>query len=81
MSLFDKLVVWSLPAVPKAVVGYFSKDYIAGSTMDEALDTIADLNQQGAMATLDLLGEEVTRREQSEQAADTYIKMLEEIDR
>lgn len=79
MSLFDKLVVWSLPAVPKAIVGYFSKDYIAGSTMDEALDTIADLNQQGAMATMDLLGEEVTRREQSEQAANTYIKMLEEI--
>jgi len=81
MSLIDKLVVWGLPAVPKSLVGYFSKDYIAGSTMQEALDVIAGLNGQGAMATMDLLGEEVTRPEQSEKAADTYIKMLEEIDR
>jgi len=81
MSLFDKLVVLSLPLAPKPLVGYFSKNYIAGSTMQDALDVIADLNSQGAMATMDLLGEEVTRREQSEEAADTYIKMLEEIDR
>jgi proline dehydrogenase len=80
MSLFEKMVIWSLPLVPKPIVGYFSKNYIAGSTLDEAIRVIKDLNAKGMMATMDLLGEEVTEKEQSLDATEQYIKMLEEIE-
>ncbi len=81
MSMLDKMVVWSLPLVPKSLVGYFSRDYIAGPEMGDAMAVVEELNSRGIMATLDLLGEVVTRKEQSTAAADEYIRMLEEIDR
>ena len=48
MSLLNKAVSLALPAVPKPIVGFFSKRYIAGSTRDEAFrvavgDRIAQL--------------------------------------
>ena len=81
MGLLDKLVVWSLPFIPKTVIGYFSKNYIAGSTMEDAFSVISDLNKKGMMATLDLLGEEVKTKEQAEAAANEYITLLEEINK
>ncbi|RMH63507.1 MAG: proline dehydrogenase [Calditrichaeota bacterium] len=81
MRFLDKMVVWSLPLVPKPLVGFFSRDYIAGSEMKDALDIVKELNGKGIMVTLDLLGEEVTHKEQSTAAADEYIRMLEEINR
>ncbi len=63
MSLFDKLVVKSLPLVPKPVVRYFSKRYIAGEHLPEAIYAVRDLNGIGFMATMDVLGESVTEKE------------------
>ena len=79
MRIFDKLVVWSLPLVPKPIVGYFSKIYIAGSKLEDAVRVIKELNTNGMMATMDLLGEESKEVEKSAQAADEYIKILKAI--
>ena len=43
MSLFDRLVVRTLPFVPKTVVGIVARRYIAGETADEALTTATEL--------------------------------------
>lgn len=77
MGLLDKLVVWSLPVVPKFMVGYFSRNYIAGSTLEKAVAKVKELNTKGIMATMDLLGEEITHKEQATKAADTYITILD----
>jgi proline dehydrogenase len=63
MSLFDKLVVKTLPLVPKPVVKYFSKRYIAGDQLSEAVHVVANLNKIGLMGTMDVLGESVTDRD------------------
>jgi proline dehydrogenase len=81
MNLLDKLTVWFLPFVPKPIVGYFSKPYIAGSNWEDALKVIKELNRKGIMATVDLLGEEITKKEQSTAAAEEYMKILYEIDK
>jgi proline dehydrogenase len=81
MSLFDKIIVLMLPFVPKPIVGYFSKTYIAGSTLDDAVSVVKDLNNKGMMATVDLLGEEVSKREQAIEAADMYKKILKTINK
>jgi proline dehydrogenase len=60
MSILDKLVVITLPLVPKPVVRYFSKRYIAGEFLPEAVHAVRELNQKGFMATMDVLGESVS---------------------
>lgn len=79
MSLFDWLVVRGLPLVPKAIVGRVASRYVAGETLDDALREVARLAGQGAMATLDLLGEEVTERDKAVATATEYERMLDTI--
>ncbi|KAA3610424.1 MAG: proline dehydrogenase [Calditrichaeota bacterium] len=81
MNLFDSLIINTLPLVPKPIVGFFSRNYIAGPSLDDAVKVVKNLNSQGIMATLDLLGEEVKEKKQSTDAANQYVDMLEEIDR
>ena len=61
MGLFDRAVVRVLPAVPRSVVRRVSAPYIAGPTLDDARRTVAALNAEGKTATVDVLGEEMTR--------------------
>ncbi len=80
MSFFNKLVVWGIPFVPKPIVGYFSKNYIAGPTLDDAVATVKDLNAKGMMATMDLLGEESMNKEEAEAAVAEYMRIIQTID-
>jgi proline dehydrogenase len=79
MSLFNRLLVGSLPIVPKFVVGKVASRYVAGESIDDALSTVQSLNAEGAMATVDLLGEEVERREKAQWAVDEYVRVFEAI--
>ncbi|MBD3223239.1 MAG: proline dehydrogenase [Caldithrix sp.] len=79
MSLMDKLVVWSLPLVPKPIVGYFSKTYIAGSKLEDAVRVVKNLNAQNITGTIDLLGEENHKEEDVVKAVDQYKSVLDAI--
>lgn len=63
--------------MPKSVVGYFSKKYIAGESIDDAIRVTRELNRQGIHATIDVLGEAVKNREE---AIDSKNKALEVLD-
>jgi proline dehydrogenase len=78
-SLFDRLVVGTLPFVPKTVVRSFARRYVAGETLEDAIRTVRELSAEGAMATIDVLGESVTRREQTERTRDEYLQVLDAI--
>jgi proline dehydrogenase len=52
-----------LPLVPKPVVWAVARRYIAGETLADALRVTRDLEARGRLATLDLLGEQLTGRE------------------
>ena len=79
MSLIDTLVVKSLPLAPKGLVRIVSKKYIAGDTVHDAMKTVARLNAEGAMATVDVLGEFVERADVARHETDRAIKTLDEI--
>ena len=81
MSLFSRLVVVGLPLVPKFIVGKIASRYVAGETLEDALEEVKKLNAEGAMATMDVLGEEVTQREKAEAAVEEYIRLFHAIDR
>ncbi len=78
-SLFDRLVVGTLPFVPKPVVRRFARRYVAGETLEDAVRTVRELDAEGALSTIDVLGESVTRREQTEATRDEYLRVLDTI--
>jgi proline dehydrogenase len=79
MSLFDKAISLTLPAVPKPIVGYFSKRYIAGSTRDDAFRVVRELEREGAMATLDILGEFISSLEEADANTRAYVELVQQI--
>lgn len=79
MKALNSAIVRTLPLVPKSIVRRFASRYVAGETLEEAMALVARLNAEGCMATLDVLGEDVTRREETEQAVLDYEKALAEI--
>ena len=81
MSVFNRLVVGTLPLVPKPIVRRFARRYVAGDTLDKAVAQVRDLNAQGAMATLDVLGEEVLDAERAAKFTEECVRVLETIDR
>ncbi|HEY4563106.1 MAG TPA: proline dehydrogenase family protein [Thermoanaerobaculia bacterium] len=81
MSVFNRMLVTGLPAVPKPIVGRVASRYVAGEDLADAVRVVRALNQQGAMATVDVLGEEVSEREKATAAVEEYLQVFETIDR
>ncbi len=57
----------------------FASRFVAGETLDTAIAATRDLNAKGITTTLDLLGESVTSRAESEAARDAAIGILDRI--
>jgi proline dehydrogenase len=81
VTLLDRAIVRLLPAVPKPVVQLFSARYIAGPSLEDAVRVVKRLNAEGKMATIDVLGEEVTREEDARAIAQAYRDVFDEIER
>jgi proline dehydrogenase len=54
----------------------FSKRFIAGRTLEEALAVCRRLNAEGIAVTLDILGESVTTLQEAAAARDAYLRTL-----
>ena len=79
MTLLDKVIVRTLPAVPRPVVRRLSSRYIAGPTLDDAVRVVRALNANGKMATIDVLGEEITNAGEARRIARQYHEVLARI--
>ncbi len=62
-----------------SVARKFASRFVAGETIDTAVEAVRDLNKRRITASLDLLGESVTRESEAAQAKDTYLQMLDRI--
>jgi proline dehydrogenase len=58
---------------------FLAKRFIAGETVEDAVDAVAALNAAGITATLDFLGEDVTAAAEAERTRDAYFALLEAI--
>jgi proline dehydrogenase len=79
MNLLDRMVALSLPLVPRPIVGRFARSYIAGTGMQDAFRAVRDLSRQGAMATLDILGEFVSSEEEAAANTSAYVELVRNI--
>ncbi|MBA2383830.1 MAG: proline dehydrogenase family protein [Actinobacteria bacterium] len=80
MSLLDSAIVRALPAVPRPVVRRLSARYIAGPELADARRVVAELNAAGKLATVDVLGEEITHPHEARAIARAYLDVLDAID-
>ena len=65
--------------VPRPVIWRFSSRYIAGTSLEDAYQTVRELNDSGSTATIDVLGEDSTSRVQVEAAERIYLAGLDGI--
>ena len=66
-------------AMGTPIVRNLARRFVPGTTLDEAIPVVRALNERGAMATLDVLGESVTDRETAKRAAAAYVATLDRI--
>jgi proline dehydrogenase len=81
VSLVDSAIARLLPAVPKPVVRRISARYIAGEELDDALRVVRRLNDEGKLATIDVLGEETANADEARAIAAAYRETFEAIER
>ncbi len=79
MSLLNNLIVDAVQLMPKSVVGFFSKKYIAGDTIEKAIQCVRGLNAKGIYATMDVLGESITHKDEAVEAKTKCLEVLDTI--
>jgi len=67
--------------VPRPVVQKLSERYIAGPELKDARETVRRLNAEGKMATIDVLGEEITNEDEAAAIVRSYQDVFADIQR
>ena len=74
--MFNKLIAATLPYMPKKLVWIFSKRYIAGETIADAVRESKKLNDQGIKVTVDLLGEFIKNLDEATENKEAYLEII-----
>ncbi len=77
MNMINKAIASVIPHFPKKFVWIFSKKYIAGETIDDAIKASKSLNEHGVKVTVDLLGEFITNINQADDNRDQYLRIVD----
>jgi proline dehydrogenase len=77
--LIDRALATALPVVPRPLVRHFADRYMAGETLQDAVDTVRVLNQLDMTATVDVLGEFTHVPQEAEAMVAEYERVLDAI--
>jgi proline dehydrogenase len=80
-NLFDRTIAAFLPITPRFIVKRVAARYVAGESLDEALPVMRRIQEAGACATLDVLGEEIHDISEGAEAVQAYRDCLDLIAR
>lgn len=75
--MINRLIADTLPFLPKRLVWFFSHSYIAGETVDAAMDACQRLNADGIKTTVDILGEFIQNMDEAENNRDEYLALID----
>jgi len=79
--MFNKMIAGLLPYMPRNFVWLFSKRYIAGKTLEQAIQVSKELNNEGIMVTIDVLGEFIKTLEEAERNKNEYLEVIEKVEK
>jgi len=77
--MFNKMIAAMLPYFPKKLIWIFSKRYIAGVTVDDAIRVSKDLNKEGIKVTIDILGEFIKNLDEATKNKVEYVELIDRI--
>jgi proline dehydrogenase len=80
MGILDKAIAESVSVIPRPIVRRISRRYIAGDTLDEVVSAVRDLNRQGCVATIDVLGESTESKADAAATLRDYKKVMDALD-
>jgi proline dehydrogenase len=75
--MFNKVIAAILPYFPKKFIWIFSKAYISGETIEDAMRVSKELNGNGIKVTLDVLGEFIKTLEEAEENKKEYLNLID----
>ncbi len=75
--MFHQMIANLLPHLPQPFVWKFSKQYVAGQNVDEAINNAKKLNSTQVETTIDVLGEFITSLDQAEANKREYLELIE----
>lgn len=81
MNILNKLIVSIVQMMPPKIVGIFSRKYIAGESLEDGIRVVKELNVKGILATMDVLGEAVKNKEESIDAKNKAMEVLDAIEK
>ena len=76
---FSKLVVGMTVRMPKWFVGWVSRRYVAGNTINDAVKVMQRLSKENACFTVDVLGEEISTMAEAQYFYDEYARLISAI--
>jgi len=79
MNWFNRMVVGMMPAFPRNFIWIFSRRYIAGKRLEDAVRKTKQFNAEGILATIDVLGEDITGLSEASAAKDEGLRVLDAI--
>lgn len=81
MNPLHNLIVNSVKILPKSFIYLFAKKYIAGKRLVDGVTVTKKLNAEGISATMDLLGESVTEKEDAINFKNQFLELLDIIEK
>lgn len=74
--MINNLIAQSLKFLPKPLIWVISKRYIAGENIENALNVCRQINLNGFMVTVDLLGENIVNPKEAEKYTMEYLSLI-----
>jgi len=79
-SFYDRVRWVAIKSIPTFMLKFFTGPYIAGSHYTDALTTAKRLyDERGIHSTIDVLGEDVTRPEETKHALQEYLQVIDNV--
>jgi len=75
--MFNKLIASILPYFPEKFVWIFSRSYISGETIDDAMRVSKELNSKSILVTIDVLGEFIKNLDEAEANKQEYLNLID----
>lgn len=75
--MFNKFIASILPFFPKKFIWIFSKSYISGESVEDAIRVSKEFKKNRTEVTLDVLGEFITSLEEAEENKKEYLDLIE----
>jgi proline dehydrogenase len=75
--MFNRFIAAILPYFPKKFIWIFSRPYISGETIEDAIRVSKDLNSKKIKVTLDVLGEFIKNLDEADTNKKEYLQLID----